>query len=539
MIPFAGPYQRKSYCEVLKSFLTVLSHMDMRRKVEGAYPDSLGFNVIDEWGRPIPDPERWPSSKDGKGFSEVAKKVHSMGLKFGIHVTRGISLQAFNGNTPILDTVKGSAYEESGRQWTSKDIGLKERACAWMSHGFMSVNTKLEAGRAFLRSLYLQYAEWGVDFVKHDCVFGDDLDIDEISFVSEVLRKLDRPILYSLFPGTSVTPAMAKDVSGLVNMYRITGDDWDTWRDVVSHFDISRDFSTSKMIGAKGLLGRSWPDLDMLPLGWLTDPGSNEGPHRSSNLNLDEQRTQMTLWAMAKSPLMFGGDVRNLDEFTYSLITNPTLLEINSFSSNNMEASVDQDLEQICWKDKLGSKLEEHSCLYKRKPLLALGEEVIYRQKYQGTLHLLASDGMELCLDASPRRRLTSKEFGGGSFSSCQGDANQIWQLNANGSLVNSYSGLCATMASLEADVGSNGIRSWIATGRRGEIYLAFFNLNAEKNVISANVADFAKVLPWTNLNGTSCKYNEICSGKSGMTKDLISIAMERHNSALFVLLCN
>ncbi|XWS69101.1 hypothetical protein CRYUN_Cryun04dG0150400 [Craigia yunnanensis] len=420
-------------------------------KVEGAYIDSLGFNVIDEWGRPIPDPERLPSSKCGEGFSEVAKKVHGMGLKFGIHVMRGVSLQAFNANTPILDTVKGSAYEESGRKWREKDIGLKERACDWISHGFISVNTKLEAGRAFLRSLYLQYAEWGVNFVKHDCVFGDDLDIDEITFVSEVLRRLDRPILYSLSLGTSVTPAMAKDVSGLVNMYMITGDDWDSSRDVVSHFNVTRDFSTSKMIG------------------------SNEGPHRTCNLNLDEQRTQMTLWAITKSPLMFGGDVRKLDKTACYLITNPTLLEINSFNSKNMEAcklprtyypyitgtkgsrsknkvlsldlaegsmldtralglttckypkahgwstkALDQDVEQICWKEKLGSKFEEPPCLYKRKPLLASGEEMIYKQQYQGRLHLLASDGMELCLDASPRRRLTSKEFGGGSFSPCK-----------------------------------------------------------------------------------------------------------------------
>ncbi|XWS34704.1 hypothetical protein CRYUN_Cryun21dG0060600 [Craigia yunnanensis] len=490
----------------------VVDYLWYRRKVEGAYTDSLGFDVIDEWGRLIPDPERWPSSKGGKGFSEVAKKVHSMGLKFGVHVMRGISLQAFNANTPILDTVKGSAYEESGRQWTAKDIGLKERACAWMSHGFMSVNTKLESGRAFLRSLYLQYAEWGVDFVKHDCVFGDDLDIDEISFVSEVLRKLDRPILYSLSPGTSATPAMAKDVSGLVNMYRITGDDWDTWRDVVSHFDISRDFSTSKMIGAKGLLGRSWPDLDMLPLGWLTDPGSNEGPHRTSNLNLDEQRTQMTLWAMAKSPLMFGGDFpyitgmkgsRSKNKVLYQHLAEGGKLNTRALGVTTCKdpkayrwsiKALDQDLEQICWKEKLGSKFEEPPCLYKRKPLLASGEEMIYKQKYQGTLHLLASDGMELCLDASPRRRLTSKEFGGGSFSSCKGDANQMWELNANGTLVNSYSGLCATVDSLEADVGSNGIRSWIATGRRGLIYLkllikyVFSICTADSSTIPENI---------------------------------------------------
>ena len=60
------------------------------------------------------------------------------------------------------------------------------------------------------------------------------------SLSTQVLKQLNRPILYSLSPGTSVTPAMAKGVSGLVNMYRITGDDWDTWNDIVSHFDVTR-----------------------------------------------------------------------------------------------------------------------------------------------------------------------------------------------------------------------------------------------------------------------------------------------------------
>ncbi|KAG6422359.1 hypothetical protein SASPL_118927 [Salvia splendens] len=289
-----------------------------------------------------PDPGRWPSSRDGKGFTKVAEEVHKMGLKFGIHVMRGISTQAFNANTPILDVNTGKAYEESGRKWYAKDIGIKERACTWMQNGFMSVDTKLGAGRAFLRSLYQQYADWGIDFgefsFKHDCVFGNDFSLDEISYVSKVLTELNRPVVYSLSPGTSVTPAMARDVSSLVNMYRITGDDWDRWKDVAGHFDVSRDFSAANMIGAKGLRGKSWPDLDMLPLGWLTSEGLNEGPHRQCNLTLDEQRTQMTLWSMAKSPLMFGGDMRHLDEATFSLITNPTLLEINAFSSNNLEA---------------------------------------------------------------------------------------------------------------------------------------------------------------------------------------------------------
>uniref|UniRef100_A0A3N7FLE9 Alpha-galactosidase n=1 Tax=Populus trichocarpa TaxID=3694 RepID=A0A3N7FLE9_POPTR len=517
----------------------VIDYLWYRKNVPGAYPNSLGFDVIDEWGRLIPDPDRWPSSEDGKGFTEVAQKVQSVGLKLGIHVMRGLSRQAYDANTPILDTTTGRAYEESGRLWRAKDIGITERACGWMPHGFMSVNTKLGAGRAFLRSLYEQYAEWGVDFVKHDCVFGNDLDVDEITFVSEVLQKLSRPILYSVSPGVIPTPVMEKDISGLVNMYRVTGDDWDTWGDVAAHFDVSRDFAADNKIGAKGLLGRSWPDLDMLPIGWLTDPGSGRGPYRMSNLNLDEQKTQMTLWAMARSPIMFGGDVRRLDETTSNLITNPFILEINSFSTNNMEfpfvtgtkvsahkttnhsrrlrrslkevgtshtqflgftscnhpkvngwsiKALDQDLDQICWKESMRS--HEPLCLYKRI--------------------------------------LTSS------------DANQMWELSNNGSLISSYSGLCVTVKSIDANVGnSGGVRSWIATGRKGEIYVALFNLNSEKTVISATISDLTKALPGKNLNATSCFGREVWSGKDfGEIKDSISMEVEMHGCALFVLNC-
>ncbi|KAK9934617.1 hypothetical protein M0R45_021754 [Rubus argutus] len=572
----------------------VVDYLWYRRKVPGAYVDSLGFDVIDKWGRPIPDPGRWPSSKGGKGFTEVAAKVHQMGLKFGIHLMRGISTQAVNANTPILDTTKGTAYKESGRTWTAKDIGITERRCAWMQNGFMSVNTTLGAGKAFLRSLYQQYAEWGVDFVKNDCVFGEDIDVGEVSVVSEVLKQLDHPVLYSLSPGTRVTPTLAKDLTGSVNMYRITGDDWDTWGDVVAHFDVTRDFAAANMIGANGLLGKSWPDLDMLPLGWLTDPGSNDGPHRQTRLNLEEQRTQMTLWSMAKSPLMFGGDVRKLDDTTTSLLTNPTLLEINSFSSNNKEfpyvsstsskrdfknddlvdtwqsrrqlkslktsdshvlgltscadekaigwstKALDQDLEHICWKENSRKKHQAPFCLNKRESLLALEEDIMYKQQYQGKVNLLASDREDMCLHASPKRKLTSKELKRGFFSPCRWDANQMWELNPNGTLANSYSGLCATVNSFEAKANSEGVRAWIATGRQGEIYITFFNLNSAKTTITAQKSDLAKALPGSRVTAASCKATEVWSGQDlGIIDQSISFGVETHGTALFVLRCS
>ncbi|KAH1251002.1 Alpha-galactosidase A [Glycine max] len=518
----------------------VVDYLWYRKKVTGAYPDSLGFDVIDEWGRMLPDPGRWPSSIGGKGFSDVANRVHSLGLKFGIHVMRGISTQAVNANTPILDTTKGGAYQESGRVWRAKDIAMPERACAWMPHGFMSVNTKLGAGRAFLKSLYEQYAAWGVDLVKHDCVFGDDLDLNEISYVSEVLSELNRPIVYSLSPGTSVTPAMAKDVSGLVNMYRITGDDWDLWEDVKAHFDVTRDFSTANMIGGKGLKGNSWPDLDMLPFGWLTDPGSNEGPHRFSKLTLEEKRTQFPYVTSSINLKHPGGKKRRPKKgikasFTHSLgLTGCSESKASGWSIE----SLNQDLERICWKNGLENKHQATFCVHKRELQFRLDGVSMYPADYRGKHQLVATDRMKFCLDASPKRKVTSREFRRGTFSPCRWDSNQIWELNSNGTMVNSYSGLCATVEYVEANVNSGGIRSWIATGRTGEIYLAFFNLSEQKTEIYAKTSYLAKVLPDKSI--TSCKGKEVWSGTDVITtQGTISMNVEIHGCALFLLNCN
>ncbi|KAG5015570.1 hypothetical protein JHK85_021706 [Glycine max] len=499
----------------------VVDYLWYRKKVKGAYPDSLGFDVIDEWGRMIPDPGRWPSSIGGKGFSEVANKVHSLGLKFGIHVMRGISTQAVNANTPILDITKGGAYQESGRVWHAKDIAMPERACAWMPHGFMSVNTKLGAGRAFLKSLYEQYAAWGVDLGTSTTNF--------------VLSVLNRPIVYSLSPGTSVTPAMAKDVSGLVNMYRITGDDWDKWEDVKAHFDVTRDFSTANMIGGKGLKGNSWPDLDMLPFGWLTDPGSNEGPHRFSKLTLEEKRTQFPYITSSINLKHPGGKERRLKKGIHSLgLTSCSESKARGWSIE----SLNQDLERICWKKGLENKHQAPFCVHKRELQFRLDGVSMYQEDYRGKHQLVATDRMKFCLDASPRRKVTSKEFKRGTFSPCRWDSNQIWELNSNGTMVNSYSGLCATVEYIEANVNSGGIRSWIATGRTGEIYLAFFNLSEQKTEIYAKTSYLAKVLPDKSI--TSCKGEEVWSGTDVITtQGTISMNVEIHGCALFVLNCN
>ncbi|KAB1213152.1 hypothetical protein CJ030_MR5G015860 [Morella rubra] len=186
--------------------------------------------------------------------------------------------------------------------------------------------------------------------------------------------------------------------------------------------------------------------------------------------------------------------------------------------------ALDPDLEKICWKEKFRRKNQVPFCLFKGEPHLASDKRMTYKQQYEGKHHLLATDRMELCLGGSPNQRLTSKEFKRGAFSPCRWDTNQMWELKNNGTLVNSYSGLCAAaMKSVE-----------------GEIYVALFNLNPQKTVISAKISDIAKVLPGKSLKEASCECREMWSGKDfGVTNQSISMEVEVHGCALFVLNCD
>lgn len=177
----------------------------------------------------------------------------------------------------------------------------------------MSVN-RSDAGQAFYNSLYEQYASWGVDYIKNDCVFGVNFESDQIQMVHDAIDNSGKEMVYSLSPGdTSHIPQEidnAKKIHKWVNLYRVSDDDWDQWAHVNIHFSIAQQFLQAGLIGSSGNSnsenkiskiflgshGLSWPDLDMLPFGWISDPGSTQGPYHWSYLTHDEQYTQMTLW---------------------------------------------------------------------------------------------------------------------------------------------------------------------------------------------------------------------------------------------------
>jgi hypothetical protein len=74
----------------------------------------------------------------------------------------------------------------------------------------------------------------------------------------------------------------------------------------------------------------AWPDADMLPFGIIRF-------NHKTRFTPDEQITVMTLWSMARSPLMHGGDLTKTDDFTLSLLTNDEVLAVNQHSENNRQ----------------------------------------------------------------------------------------------------------------------------------------------------------------------------------------------------------
>ena len=248
----------------------------------------------------------------------------------------------------------------------------KDAACSWCTYS-LSVNVSMDAGVQFYESILEQYAlEWRVDFLKNDCVFGSQYVPLEIAAQSRILESLasvhGRELAYSLSPGGHGTVdeivSKGRDVASLVSMYRVNNDDWDNWAALNGHFDVAAAFADARLAGHPGLHGRpSFPDFDMLPLGFITSPSGNHShsPYHMTNLTHGEARMQMALWSIAPSPLFFGGDMRRMDKFTYSLLTNADLLGLNYASTKSEQVRHDVKRGLRVWRAARGTTARQPS----------------------------------------------------------------------------------------------------------------------------------------------------------------------------------
>ncbi|HEX6805401.1 MAG TPA: glycoside hydrolase family 27 protein [Terriglobales bacterium] len=274
--------------------------------------------TMDPYGRLLPAVNRFPSSADGSGFKHLADYVHSRGLKFGIHIMRGIPRQAVAENLPI----QGTSYHAA-------EVADKSNPCRW-NPDMWGVDVNKPGGQAYYDSIAGLYASWGVDFIKADDMGSHRFQPDEIKALSLAIRKTGRAMVLSISPGPAPVPKAAF-LEKYAQMWRISDDFWDDWPLLKKQFDYTRDWAV--------YVGRNdtWPDADMLPLGKLRVT-AKEGGGSPSKLTPDEQRTVMTLWSIFRSPLIFGGDLPSLVAATTALITNDEVLAVDQHSYGGHQA---------------------------------------------------------------------------------------------------------------------------------------------------------------------------------------------------------
>ena len=275
---------------------------------------------MDEYSRLIPAVNRFPSSANGAGFKPIADKIHSMGLKFGIHIMRGIPRQAVHRNTRIYGTTA-----------RARDIASQFSLCPWNTDMY-GVDTEKRGAEEYYDSLFKLYASWGVDFVKVDDIANTEFSPQnpysaekEIELIRAAIDRSGRDMVLSLSPGPAPLNK-AEHLSENAYMWRISGDFWDRWDKLLNMFSLCEKWYPYVKDG-------SFPDCDILPLGKLCIDGSYMGDMgRDSGFTKEEQKTMMTLWAVFRSPLFFGGELRLTDNYTLSLVTNPEVINVNQNS---------------------------------------------------------------------------------------------------------------------------------------------------------------------------------------------------------------
>ncbi|MEL5990873.1 glycoside hydrolase family 27 protein [Microbacterium phosphatis] len=268
---------------------------------------SHGYNAdaplaIDEWGRLIPDSSRFPSSADGSGFTRIAERVHALGLKLGIHIMRGIPRIAVDRALPIL----------GGEGATAADLGDAANVCEW-NPDMLGLDHTHPAARAYMDSIAALYAEWGIDFLKADDMLWPYQAAD-VEALSAAVARTGRDIAISLSPGRDLSLTRVDHLREHATMWRICDDLWDRWPDVLANF--SRFARWAPFAGPEG-----WPDGDMLPLGRI-GIRAERGEPRDDGLTPDERITLLTLWIIARSPLMVGGDLPTSDPSVIALLRN-------------------------------------------------------------------------------------------------------------------------------------------------------------------------------------------------------------------------
>jgi hypothetical protein len=279
-------------------------------------PGSQG-PAVDQYGRWVIDTGKFPpdSGTGRNGIQVVADYVHGLGLKFGLYVTPGISAQAVAQNTPILGP-DGQPTGYTADQIAEPSVRENNYNCG----GMVGIDYSKPGAQDFIDSWADEFASWGVDYLKLDGV--GSVDIPDVQAWSQALEQTGRPIHLEL--SNSLNIADASTWAQYSNGWRTGGDiecygcesgssyPLTDWANIASRFSQVAAWQPDGGPGA-------FNDYDSIEVG----NGSNDG------LTLDERKTQLSLWALASSPLILGTDLTNLDPADLALLKNTDVIAVD------------------------------------------------------------------------------------------------------------------------------------------------------------------------------------------------------------------
>lgn len=270
---------------------------------------------FDAYGRPVPTPGFFP-----RGVKPLADACHAAGVKFGIHMMRGIPRAAVTANTPVL-----------GTSYRAQDIAKVTSTCTWCPDNY-GVDMTRPGAQAYYDSVIALLAEWGVDFIKYDDIIPVPSEVDA---VVSAIERCPRDIVLSLSPGNG-HESDGWDSYFRANMFRTTGDVWDDRNDMRWVFTRWQEFMPMVDRVPRGC----WLDMDMIPFGEL-QVWNEGGPHghilmngvgtrRMCLLNAAQKRSFMAMRALGASPLMMGGNLPATDDESFTLLTHADVLACNN-----------------------------------------------------------------------------------------------------------------------------------------------------------------------------------------------------------------
>jgi hypothetical protein len=254
-------------------------------------------NIDDCWARPqihplgsrdsdghlVVDANRFPS-----GIEALADYVHSKGLKFGIYHDAGTR------------TCNGQGFDGT------------------LGFGYQAGDPTFERIDA------QDFADWGVDYVKHDwCnvplaeVPGETVqDKARLLYtaMSDALRATGRPIVFSIATLGDARVRPWEWGAGVGHLWRTTGD---IRANYTSMSTIAKFNMTLDEYAGPG----HWNDADMLQVG--------NAPEGGGSWTVTEQKTHFSLWSIIASPLLIGTDLREATPETMEILLNKEVIAVN------------------------------------------------------------------------------------------------------------------------------------------------------------------------------------------------------------------